>query len=194
MKTRREIDLLGQQLLRSPELREPMRDALEDLGVTWAQWLTQTETVERLAECMLLALGADTTKDPVRWTNHFIWQRAIHLGSGKHLTSARYLTVASAFGVPPLFLEIGRAAVSAPNLDQTLHKRWRPPSAELAMIVLQQAVDLGEYASRMTTDEREAATTSQRVHRESSILMEYRIRIGKESWTERPLPYEDLHL
>ena len=56
-----QINQMGEGLYQDPALAVPMRDALEDLGMTWVDWLEQAGKLRRLAEVMSIVLGSESS-------------------------------------------------------------------------------------------------------------------------------------
>jgi|GEM_PF-3086171 len=132
------INRLGRELYRDPALAVPMRDALEDLGISWQAWMEQSGTLDRLAECMIVALDGriaspDILRDYLKTIGFF---RAT-VKRLRHIRQAEYVPLARALHIPPVLVRVQFAVVdnSEPSVAEYRY-HWHPPSQELAREII----------------------------------------------------------
>jgi len=134
----REIDLWGLRLYRHPELYDPMRDALEDLGMSWIEWLQRNDTLRRLAECM--SPGVDYLNPAFNYAQ-CIWR--VNLGVGPVIGRSVYLQLCAAFRVPAVEIEIGHEDLYFFLSRTRCRTIWSSPSLEVALAALGAHVGVG---------------------------------------------------
>lgn len=205
-----EIDRLGLELYRSPELAEVIQDALceQDPPLTWAMFL-ERGTLERLAECMVYAGNGDPIPDGSAFIhqNHSHWKWRDAIGC-PYAAKDRYQGLCAAFKVPPVMVEVYQ-----PNIPGYMTTRWSPPSVDLAKATLREAAN---YKPSIKWKEPSTLPLHKQQENELEILLgttptgyidvgpaddaiiaavrashpqatAYRICIGTGDWTERTL-------
>jgi len=182
---------LGLKLYRAPELSVPMRDALEELGITWSQWLEQSGNLARLAECMVLASNGAASNLPDA-IEHFVWldRLGVPLGGNAEDTLPRYVALAPVFGVPPLQVEVREEEMEVTDHGQDLNRVlvWRPPSVALALETLRASLPGGPVPFVFSPAEQALASLTSNAaaleriesafHTHHAEALAYRLRLG----------------
>jgi hypothetical protein len=130
-------------------VRAVLSDALAEQGKTWREWLEESGTLERLAECMCL--------ERTQWTwayyedeilecseQHRAWRFAHGIPEPLADDAPPWDRLAEIFGLPPVRVEVGVPPRSVNRADEDLH--WRPPCPALAHLVLLRVVPPVEFS------------------------------------------------
>jgi hypothetical protein len=179
MPTLEELDEIGLRLYRDPLLRLPMKDALEDLGVSWDQWL-ERGTLERLAECVVSTQGG--RYDQNRFYRLKDWIELVGGGIWNYRDSKYWAAICAAFGVPPVMIEVGyeHPIYGEPEfLDPT----WEAPSVSLAMDVLRITLRYPDAVKVFGAKSYKGAVLE---HHPNATAYRVRVRVGGDGdWHER---------
>jgi hypothetical protein len=179
----------------SPEfVRAVLKDALRELSPprSWAQWLVESGTLARLAECMVIDLGGPEAGS---WAGHTEWRK--ELGISDELAS--YREISAAFGVPEILVAVRESSAS---FQQYL---WAPPQATLALAVLRESIASPELVELLRSAPRTCLTSppwpawpdreitdnplpvDRHVRACHPAIWAYRLKLGDGPWVERRL-------
>lgn len=194
----------------SPDnLRSLLADALaEHHRMTWFQFL-ELGTLERLAECMVGALGGLVNENVPKLYEYFAWCRDVGLPHGfttVQMLDTHYPALCRAFGVPPVMVEVGE-----PNMPEGQGYRtvtglmphetlWSAPSVPLALATLREGMrgappwehknSVGEEPFMILGTGKDQVVLSvgrlaPAVRQHAPSATQYRVRMGDAGWVTR---------